>query len=137
MSIEDKEKYIMDLKLFFREAESKQWDLDHQEDKDGNLVDDETRKKKRQEKKRAAEQLNKGNNSITENLNQMVDGPWATLIVRTDRVQKVLRGGTMQRFRSLVIGGNTNGCAGFGIGKAYSPSDATASAIRMSKRTVF
>lgn len=61
----------------------------------------------------------------------------SSLIVRTDRVQKVLRGGTMQRFRSLVIGGNTNGCAGFGIGKAYSPSDATESAVRMSKRNVF
>lgn len=140
MSMDDKQKYAMDFKNIFEDAEEKQWDLDHQEEdrffeginENGNLVNEETQKKK------AVEQFNKGrNNNLLENSNQMVHGPWATLIVRTDRVQKVLRGGTMQRFRSLVIGGNTNGCAGFGIGKAYSPSDATESAVRMSKRNIF
>lgn len=69
--------------------------------------------------------------------NQMAFGPWSDTVVRVDRVQKVQRGGTMVRYRALVIGGNLNGCAGFGIAKANSPNEATSSASRMAKRNIF
>jgi len=64
-------------------------------------------------------------------------GPWSETIVRVDRVQKVERGGTTVRYRALVVGGNTNGCAGFGIGKSLAPNDATAAAVKMCKSNLF
>lgn len=61
----------------------------------------------------------------------------AEMVIRVDRVQKVQKGGTRVRYRALVIGGNCKGCAGFGIGKANSPQEATANAARMCKRNIF
>jgi small subunit ribosomal protein S5 len=43
----------------------------------------------------------------------------------------------MVRYRCLVVGGNTQGCAGFGIGKAHSPREATDIALKMCKRNIF
>lgn len=43
----------------------------------------------------------------------------------------------MVRYRALVVGGNANGCAGFGIGKASSPNEATAAAVKMCKSNIF
>ena len=63
--------------------------------------------------------------------------PWSEMVVRMDRVQKVQRGGTMVRYRCLVIGGNLRGVAGFGIGKAAEPKEATEAASRMCKRNIF
>lgn len=57
--------------------------------------------------------------------------------IKVDRVQKVERGGTTVRYRALLIGGNGNGAAGFGIGKALSPNDAIVKASRHCKRNVF
>ena len=57
--------------------------------------------------------------------------------VKVDRVQKVERGGTTVRYRALVIGGNGNGAAGFGIGKALSPNEAIIKAGKHCKRNVF
>lgn len=57
--------------------------------------------------------------------------------IKVDRVQKVERGGTTVRYRALVIGGNGNGAAGFGIGKALSPNDAIIKAGKHCKRNVF
>ena len=59
------------------------------------------------------------------------------MTVKVDRVQKVERGGTTVRYRALVIGGNGNGAAGFGIGKALSPNEAIAKACKHCKRNVF
>jgi small subunit ribosomal protein S5 len=59
------------------------------------------------------------------------------MIVRVDRVQKVQKGGTMVRYRALVVGGNARGCAGFGIAKANSPQEATQLATRQCKRNIF
>ena len=59
------------------------------------------------------------------------------MMIRVDPVQKVISGGTMLRYRALVVGGNTKGCAGFGIGKGASPSDAEFRALRMCKRNIF
>lgn len=69
--------------------------------------------------------------------NQKAFGPWSETIVRVDRVQKVQRGGTMVRYRALVIGGNLNGCAGYGIAKANAPNEACAAATRMARRNIF
>lgn len=68
---------------------------------------------------------------------QKAFGDWSETIVRVDRVQKVQRGGTMVRYRALVIGGNLNGCAGFGVAKANAPNEAAAAAARIAKRNIF
>ena len=43
----------------------------------------------------------------------------------------------MVRYRALIVGGNTNGCAGFGIAKANSPPEALVLASRKCKRNIF
>ena len=53
--------------------------------------------------------------------------------IKVDRVQKPERGGTTVRYRALVIGGNGNGAAGFGIGKALSPNEAIVKATLKQK----
>mmetsp|Transcript_4911 Transcript_4911/g.7097 ORF Transcript_4911/g.7097 Transcript_4911/m.7097 type:complete len:361 (+) Transcript_4911:130-1212(+) len=68
---------------------------------------------------------------------QLAYGQWGESIIRVDRVQKVQKGGTMVRYRALVVGGNTRGCAGFGIAKANSPQEATQAASRQCKRNIF
>mmetsp|Transcript_21510 Transcript_21510/g.36704 ORF Transcript_21510/g.36704 Transcript_21510/m.36704 type:complete len:586 (-) Transcript_21510:60-1817(-) len=72
-----------------------------------------------------------------EDPNQEAFGPWAECTIKVDRVQKVERGGTTVRYRALVIGGNGNGAAGFGIGKALSPNEAIVKACKHCKRNVF
>jgi small subunit ribosomal protein S5 len=47
------------------------------------------------------------------------------------------RGGRIESYRALVIGGNLNGCAGFGVGKAFEPEDAVEIACRMARRNIF
>ncbi|KAL3803603.1 hypothetical protein ACHAWO_008853 [Cyclotella atomus] len=69
--------------------------------------------------------------------NQEAFGPWGECTIKVDRVQKVERGGTTVRYRALVIGGNGNGAAGFGIGKALSPNEAIIKAGKHCKRNVF
>ncbi|KAL7542920.1 hypothetical protein ACHAXR_012216 [Thalassiosira sp. AJA248-18] len=72
-----------------------------------------------------------------EDPNQEAFGPWGECTIKVDRVQKVERGGTTVRYRALVIGGNGNGAAGFGIGKALSPNEAIVKACKHCKRNVF
>jgi len=62
---------------------------------------------------------------------------WSETVVRVDRVQKVTRGGTIVRYRCLVVGGNTKGVAGFGIGKANGPQEAAVLASRFCKRNIY
>mmetsp|Transcript_13567 Transcript_13567/g.15083 ORF Transcript_13567/g.15083 Transcript_13567/m.15083 type:complete len:394 (-) Transcript_13567:50-1231(-) len=100
--------------------------------------------------KSAREQVNQQYDKIIQDAEQDVDekgekvdplrlahGQWSETIVRVDRVQKVQKGGTMVRYRALLIGGNGRGCAGFGVGKANSPQEATQVASRICKRNVF
>lgn len=63
--------------------------------------------------------------------------PWRDMIVDVSRVQKVTRSGTIVSYRALVVGGNTRGVAGFGIGKGAEPDVASASAKRMCHRNIF
>eukprot|EP00549_Striatella_unipunctata_P019821 CAMPEP_0118673428 /NCGR_PEP_ID=MMETSP0800-20121206/313_1 /TAXON_ID=210618 ORGANISM="Striatella unipunctata, Strain CCMP2910" /NCGR_SAMPLE_ID=MMETSP0800 /ASSEMBLY_ACC=CAM_ASM_000638 /LENGTH=360 /DNA_ID=CAMNT_0006568483 /DNA_START=114 /DNA_END=1196 /DNA_ORIENTATION=+ len=67
----------------------------------------------------------------------IIPGKWATLIVAEDRVQKVRTAGRQMSVRVLVVGGNGNGCAGFGIGKAAETSDAILLAARETQRNIF
>lgn len=69
--------------------------------------------------------------------NQLAHGDWGEMLIRTDRVSKMWRGGRVVSFRALVIGGNLRGCAGFGVGKAFEPEDAVEIACRMAKRNIF
>lgn len=95
----------------------------------------------KEDEKGNSEAFDRSNTSDLENEdkdpNQKAFGPWSETIVRVDRVQKVQRGGTMVRYRALVIGGNLNGCAGFGVAKANAPNEAAAAAARIAKRNIF
>jgi len=71
------------------------------------------------------------------NPNQKAYGEWGELVIRVDRNIKLWRGGRIQSYRALVIGGNLNGCAGFGTGKGVDPRTAVAAASRHCKRNIF
>jgi len=60
-------------------------------------------------------------------------GKFAETIVKVDRVQKVVRGGTIMRYRALVVVGNLVGAGGFAFGKGHSPQDAVARASKRAK----
>jgi len=68
--------------------------------------------------------------------NRRAYGPWSETVITVDRVQKVTRGGTTVSYRALCIGGNLNGCAGFGSAKAYAPAAAVAAACRKTRRNI-
>lgn len=58
------------------------------------------------------------------------------MLIRTDRVCKMWRGGRIESYRALVIGGNLRGgCGGFGVGKAFEPEDAVEIG-RMARRNI-
>lgn len=71
------------------------------------------------------------------NPNQKAFGEWGELVIRVDRNIKLWRGGRIQSYRALVIGGNLNGCAGFGTGKGVDPRAAVDAASRHCKRNIF
>ena len=83
------------------------------------------------------DKFNSSSDQDSEDPLQKAFGPWSETIVRVDRVQKVQRGGTMVRYRALVIAGNLNGCAGFGVAKANAPNEASAAAARVARRNIF
>lgn len=74
---------------------------------------------------------------VEEDTKRQVYGEWGETIVKVDRVQKVQRGGTLVRYRCIVIGGNCRGVAGFGIAKANGPKEAAEAASRKCKQNVF
>mmetsp|Transcript_30431 Transcript_30431/g.69665 ORF Transcript_30431/g.69665 Transcript_30431/m.69665 type:complete len:415 (-) Transcript_30431:225-1469(-) len=61
---------------------------------------------------------------------------WTEMVVATDTVQKVTKGGSVLSFRALVVGGNLRGCGGFGTGKADTPQKAVLAASKMCKRNL-
>jgi small subunit ribosomal protein S5 len=69
--------------------------------------------------------------------NQLAHGEWAEMLVTIDRNVKLWRGGRLESYRALVIGGNLNGCGGFGVGKALDPIVALDIASRKCKRNIF
>mmetsp|Transcript_19592 Transcript_19592/g.27191 ORF Transcript_19592/g.27191 Transcript_19592/m.27191 type:complete len:422 (+) Transcript_19592:235-1500(+) len=83
------------------------------------------------------DQLIKDDNDQGEDPNRLAHGEWGETVIQIDRVQKVQRGGTIVRYRCLMVGGNSNGCAGFGVGKAATPNEATEAASRMCRRNIF
>jgi small subunit ribosomal protein S5 len=69
--------------------------------------------------------------------NQLAHGDWSEMLVTVDRTTKLWRGGRLESYRALVVGGNMNGCGGFGIGKSLDPLVAVDIAGRRSKRNIF
>lgn len=69
--------------------------------------------------------------------NQMAFGEWSEMLVGVNRSIKLWRGGRLESYRALMIGGNCNGCAGFGIGKSSDPIKAVDLAGRRAKRNIF
>lgn len=69
--------------------------------------------------------------------NQLAHGEWSEMLIKVDRTTKLWRGGRLESYRALVIGGNLNGCGGFGIGKSGDPLAAVDIAGRMCKRNIF
>ena len=67
----------------------------------------------------------------------VVQGQWAETIVKIDRVQKVVKGGTITKFRALVCCGNLMGAGGFAFGRAATPQDAIAKASLRAKENLF
>lgn len=63
-------------------------------------------------------------------------GKWAETIVSVDRVQKVTTGGVEMTYRTLVVIGNANGAGGFGMGRAQSPPDSVARALRAARKNI-
>jgi small subunit ribosomal protein S5 len=68
---------------------------------------------------------------------QLAHGDWSEMLITVDRNIKLWRGGRLESYRALVIGGNMEGCAGFGIGKALDPMEAVDVAGRISRRNIF
>ena len=64
------------------------------------------------------------------------EGQWAKIIVDTDNTQKVVKGGQVLSYRCLVVTGNLNGSAGWGIGKGSSPLEAKVRAFRATKKNL-
>lgn len=69
--------------------------------------------------------------------NQLAFGDWSEMLISVDRTSKLWRGGRLYSYRALLIGGNLNGCGGFGLGKAKEPVEAVAKASRVCKRNIF
>lgn len=69
--------------------------------------------------------------------NQLAHGVWSELLIAVDRNVKMWRGGRLESYRALVIGGNMNGCGGFGIGKSQDPLMAVEIAGRHCRRNIF
>jgi len=69
--------------------------------------------------------------------NQLAHGDWSEMLVTVDRTTKLWRGGRLESYRALVVGGNFNGCGGFGIGKAADALRAVEVASRKCKRNIF
>lgn len=61
-------------------------------------------------------------------------GRFAETIVRVDRVNKVVKGGVITRYRALVVVGNLMGAGGYAFGKAATPAEAVARASRRAKK---
>ena len=59
------------------------------------------------------------------------------MLIQVDRNTKLWRCGRLESYRALVIGGNLNGCGGFGIGKSTDPMEAVNKASRQTKRNIF
>ncbi|KAL7559257.1 hypothetical protein ACA910_009033 [Epithemia clementina (nom. ined.)] len=64
-------------------------------------------------------------------------GVWGEYIVTVSRGNHNWRGGRLYSYRAMVVGGNGNGCAGFGVGQGKTALAAVDKAGRQSRRNVF
>lgn len=64
------------------------------------------------------------------------EGPWVENLIHVDPVTKVVRGGSVMRFRALTVVGNLRGAVGFGVGKAENVEDAIGKSFRAAKKNL-
>ena len=96
---EDIKEFEKNLKLMMEEqSEFSFKDLPWKEDEEDN--DNKNNKEDKMKSNSTGMSMEDG-----EDLNQKAFGPWSETIIKVDRVQKVQRGGTMVRYRALVVGG--------------------------------
>ena len=69
--------------------------------------------------------------------NQHAHGVWSEYLVGVYRGNHNWRGGRLLSYRAMVVGGNGNGCAGFGVGKGRTAMKAVQMAGRESRRNIF
>ncbi|CAM9795933.1 unnamed protein product [Chrysoparadoxa australica] len=82
----------------------------------------------------AKKRLQKLRESQTESI---LTGNWTETVIAIDRVSHTLKGGRAGGYRALVITGNGNGVAGYGIGKSKEAMEATTAASKAAKRNLF
>lgn len=61
---------------------------------------------------------------------------WSGAVIKTGTTQKVVAGGRIMTYRTLVVIGNGQGAAGYGSGKGATPADALESAFREALKNV-
>lgn len=69
--------------------------------------------------------------------NQWAFGDWSEYLVDVRRGVHNWRGGRIETFRALIVGGNGQGCAGFGVGKGPDAMKAMDVAGRKCRQNVF
>jgi len=69
--------------------------------------------------------------------NRLAHGEWTDMIVDVRRGIHLWRGGRLETYRAMVIGGNLNGCGGFGVGRHPEPLKAVQLAARKCRRNIF
>jgi len=69
--------------------------------------------------------------------NRRAHGEWTNMVVDVRRGVHLWRGGRLQTFRAMVVGGNLNGCGGFGVGSHTEPLKAIEIASRKARRNIF
>lgn len=89
------------------------------------------------------EKTNKKNKSVVESKKPVeafkekrLPGMWASTIIKVDRVQKVIKGGVIMTYRTLVVVGNGTGAGGYGMGRGKTPAEAAARAVRNAKNNL-
>lgn len=69
--------------------------------------------------------------------NRRAHGEWTNMVVDVRRGIHLWRGGRLETYRAMVVGGNLNGCGGFGVGSHKEPLKAVAIASRKARRNIF
>lgn len=145
----EREEFLEKMDQLVRDANLRDLGVDHEFEKEEHLkLLDETKKGKHPKGKNGAfrlpfdERMGDGEQGdqdpeVSLDPNQLAFGDWSEMLITVDRNVKLWRGGRLESYRALVIGGNLNGCGGFGVGKSKQPIEAVAKASRVCKRNIF
>jgi small subunit ribosomal protein S5 len=69
--------------------------------------------------------------------NRMAHGDWTEMVVDVRRGVHLWCGGRLETFRAMVVGGNLNGCGGFGVGRHPEALKAVQLAAKKCRRNIF